>query len=141
MPADTRTSKIVAYCVAAVKKYFMKQLGFSAISHGWFVEEVIDPMKKLLSLLFAFAMVFSLATPVLAQPDHPPKGQSKIEPAKKVHEKKKHHKKKHKHLVVVNGQGSVKCALSNLYVAPPSWRLNDGRKPALHHAPGLEPTG
>ncbi len=86
----------------------MKQLGFSGINQGWFVEEVIDPMKKLLSLLFAFAIVFSLATPVLAQSDGPAKGQGTEKHAKKPHaKKKKHHKKKHKHLVVVNGRGSV----------------------------------
>jgi hypothetical protein len=63
-------------------------------------------MKKLLSLLFAVAIVFSLATRALAQPDDPPKGQATGTHAKKPHlKKKKHHKKK---LVVeVKGEGSM----------------------------------
>ncbi|HMD84495.1 MAG TPA: hypothetical protein VKO18_07305 [Terriglobia bacterium] len=66
-------------------------------------------MKKLLSLLFAIVIVFSLATRALAQPGDPAKGQGADEHAKKAHVKKtKHHKRKHKHIVEVKGQGSVK---------------------------------
>jgi len=64
-------------------------------------------MKKLLGLLFAIAIALSLATPVLAQSDGPPKSQGAGKQAKEAHEKKKkHHKKKHKHIVEVQGQGS-----------------------------------
>jgi predicted small lipoprotein YifL len=62
-------------------------------------------MKKLLSLLFAVAIVFSLATRALAQPDDLPKGQATATHAKKPHEKKKKHHKK-KHTVEVRGQGA-----------------------------------
>jgi hypothetical protein len=60
-------------------------------------------MKKLLSLLFAITIFFSLATRALAQPDDATKGQATETQTKK----KKHHKKKHKHLLVVKGIGSV----------------------------------
>lgn len=61
-------------------------------------------MKKLLSMLFAGAMVFSLATRVLAQADDAAKGQANETQTTK---KKKHHKKKHKHIPVVESRGSV----------------------------------
>ncbi|MGD1104449.1 MAG: hypothetical protein ABSA59_20565 [Terriglobia bacterium] len=60
-------------------------------------------MKKLLSILFAFAIIFSLATPVLAQPDDAAKGQV----MEKLAKKKKHHKKKPKHILAAEGKGSV----------------------------------
>ncbi len=64
-------------------------------------------MKKLLIMLFAVAIVLSLATRALAQPDDPPKGQATGEHGKKAQEKKKkHHKKKHKHLPVAEATGS-----------------------------------
>lgn len=63
-------------------------------------------MKKILSMLFALAIVFSLSTRVLAQPDDATKGQVSETQTKK----KKHHKKKHKHPLVVKGIGSVEGA-------------------------------
>ena len=68
----------------------------------WIPREVSNPMKKLLCLLFAAAIVFSLATRVLAQPDNTVKGQVTEERTKK----KKHHKKKHKIIPVVENIGS-----------------------------------
>jgi hypothetical protein len=60
-------------------------------------------MKKLLSILFAAAIVFSLTTRVLAQPDDAAKVQALEKLAKKT---KKTHKKKHKHIPVVENNGS-----------------------------------
>jgi hypothetical protein len=63
-------------------------------------------MKKLLSLLFALAIFFPLATRVLAQTGDAAKGQATETQAKK---KKKHHKKKPKLPPVVEGNSSMPC--------------------------------
>ena len=71
-------------------------------------------MKKLLSVLFAIAIVFSLDTRVLAQPDDAVRGQATGEHAKVAHKKKKHHKKKPQHILEVQGKGSVEGINTNI---------------------------
>jgi hypothetical protein len=67
-------------------------------------------MKKLLSMLFALAIVFPLATRVFAQSDGAAKGQATETPTTK----KKHHKKKHKHILGAEGKGSVEGVNTNI---------------------------
>jgi len=67
-------------------------------------------MKKLLSILFAIAIVFSLATRVLAQPDDA----ANVQAMEKLAKKKKHHKKKHKHILGAEGKGSVEGVHTNI---------------------------
>jgi hypothetical protein len=67
-------------------------------AHG----EVLKPMKKLFSMLFAATLVLSLASRAFAQPDDPVRGQTLAAQMEKAHPEKKHHKKKHKHPPIVN---------------------------------------
>jgi hypothetical protein len=69
-------------------------------------------MKKLLSTLFAFAIIFSLAPSVLAQPADAARGPATGEHVKAEHKKKKHHKKKHPQILDVEGKGSVGGVIS-----------------------------
>jgi mannitol-specific phosphotransferase system IIBC component len=54
-------------------------------------------MKKLLSVLFAAAVVFSLTARVFAQAYNSAQGQSAVQHQEAEMLEKKHHKKKHKH--------------------------------------------